>query len=54
MKRELALMVGAGILKQQYPYEQVVDPTFAKNAMQTIKQSVVAIGSGEKAYRTRT
>jgi NitT/TauT family transport system substrate-binding protein len=38
MKRELALMVGAGILKQQYPYEQVVDPTFAKNAMQTIKQ----------------
>ena len=38
MKQMLSLMVEGGILKKQFPYEQIVNPTFAKKAMQTIKQ----------------
>jgi NitT/TauT family transport system substrate-binding protein len=37
MKRELSLMVDAGIIKKQYPYTDVVNPVFAQKAMQTIK-----------------
>jgi NitT/TauT family transport system substrate-binding protein len=38
MDRMMALMVDGGILKQRFPYNQVVDPSFAQKAMQTIKR----------------
>ncbi len=38
MDKMLGLMVDGGILKQRFPYEQVVDPRFAEKAMQTIKR----------------
>jgi NitT/TauT family transport system substrate-binding protein len=38
MDRTMALMVDGGILKQRFPYNQVVDPSFAQKAMQTIKR----------------
>jgi NitT/TauT family transport system substrate-binding protein len=38
MDRMMALMVDGGILKHRFPYNQVVDPSFAQKAMQTIKR----------------
>ncbi len=38
MDRMMALMVDGGILKQRFPYNQVVDARFAQKAMQTIKR----------------
>jgi NitT/TauT family transport system substrate-binding protein len=38
MDRMMALMVDGGILKQRFPYNQVVDPSFAQKAIQTIKR----------------
>jgi hypothetical protein len=34
----MRLMVDGGILKQRFPYSQIVDPRFAQKAMQTIKR----------------
>jgi NitT/TauT family transport system substrate-binding protein len=36
MEKMLALMVEGGVLKQTVPYAQIVDPTFAQKAAQTI------------------
>jgi NitT/TauT family transport system substrate-binding protein len=38
MDQMMGLMVDGGILKQRFPYNQVVNPTFAEKAIQTIKQ----------------
>lgn len=38
MEQMLALMVDGGILKRKFPYGQLVNPTFAQKALQTIKQ----------------
>jgi len=38
MARMTGMMVEAGVLKAQAPYEKVVNPTFARQALQTIKQ----------------
>jgi NitT/TauT family transport system substrate-binding protein len=38
MDRMMALMVDGGILKQRFPYTQIVDPSFAQKAIQTIKR----------------
>lgn len=38
MERMIGLMVEGGILKQKFPYNQLVNPTFAQKAIQTIKQ----------------
>ena len=32
------LMVEGGIVKQKVPYAQIVNPTFAEKAIQTIKR----------------
>jgi hypothetical protein len=34
----MGLMVDGGILKQRFPYTQLVDPSFAQKAIQTIKR----------------
>jgi hypothetical protein len=31
-------MVDAGVLKQRFPYDQIVNPSFAQKAIQTIKR----------------
>ena len=31
-------MVESGIVKQKVPYDQIVNPTFAQKALQTIKR----------------
>ncbi len=38
MRQMLDLMIEGGILKQQFPYEQIVNPRFAEKAIQTIKR----------------
>jgi NitT/TauT family transport system substrate-binding protein len=38
MKQMIDLMVDGGILKSQFPYEQIVNPTFAQKAIQSIKR----------------
>jgi NitT/TauT family transport system substrate-binding protein len=38
MERMIGLMVEGGILKQKFPYSQLVNPTFSQKAVQTIKQ----------------
>lgn len=38
MNQMVDLMVGGGILKQRVPYNQIVNPTFAQKAVQTIKR----------------
>ena len=38
MDQMVALMVDGGILKQRVPYDQIVNPTFAQKAMQSIKR----------------
>jgi NitT/TauT family transport system substrate-binding protein len=38
MRQMLDLMIEGGILKQQFPYEQIVNPKFAEKAIQTIKR----------------
>jgi len=38
MDEMMRLMVDGGILKQRFPYSQIVDPRFAQKAMQTIKR----------------
>jgi hypothetical protein len=34
----MGLMVDAGVLKQRFPYDQIVNPSFAQKAIQTIKR----------------
>lgn len=38
IKRMIDLMVDGGVVKNQVAYEQIVNPTFAQKAMQTIKR----------------
>jgi len=38
MKQMVDLMLEGGILKKQFPYEQIVNPTFAQKAIQTVKR----------------
>ena len=38
MDQMMRLMVDGGILKQRFPYNQIVDPSFAQKAIQTIKR----------------
>lgn len=38
MKRMIDLMVDGGVVKNQVPYEQIANPTFAQKAMQSIKR----------------
>jgi NitT/TauT family transport system substrate-binding protein len=38
MDQMMGLMVDGGILKQRFPYTQLVDPSFAQKAIQTIKR----------------
>ncbi len=38
MNRMMGLMVDGGILKQRFPYDQIVNPSFAQKAIQTIKR----------------
>jgi NitT/TauT family transport system substrate-binding protein len=38
MDRMMGLMVDGGILKERFPYNQIVDPSFAQKAIQTIKR----------------
>ena len=38
MDQMMGLMVDGGILKQSFPYTQLVDPSFAQKAIQTIKR----------------
>ncbi len=38
MDEMMRLMVDGGILKQRFPYDQIVAPRFAQKAMQTIKR----------------
>jgi hypothetical protein len=38
MDEMMRLMVDGGILKQRFPYDQIVAPQFAQKAMQTIKR----------------
>ena len=38
MDQMMGLMVDAGVLKQRFPYDQVVNPSFAQKAIQTIKR----------------
>jgi NitT/TauT family transport system substrate-binding protein len=38
MKRMIDLMVDGGVVKNQVPYEQITNPTFAQKAMQSIKR----------------
>jgi NitT/TauT family transport system substrate-binding protein len=38
MRQMLDLMIEGGILKQQFPYEQIVNPRFAEKAIQIIKR----------------
>jgi NitT/TauT family transport system substrate-binding protein len=38
MDQMMGLMVDAGVLKQRFPYDQIVNPSFAQKAIQTIKR----------------
>ena len=38
MEQMMALMVDAGVLKQRFPYAQIVNASFAQKAIQTIKR----------------
>jgi NitT/TauT family transport system substrate-binding protein len=38
MEQMMALMVDAGVLKQRFPYSQIVNASFAQKAIQTIKR----------------
>jgi hypothetical protein len=38
MDQMVGLMVDGGILKQPVPYDQIVNPTFAQKAIQSIKR----------------
>ena len=38
MDQMMRLMVDGGILKERFPYNQIVDPRFAEKAILTIKR----------------
>jgi NitT/TauT family transport system substrate-binding protein len=38
MEQMMSLMVDAGVLKQRFPYSQIVNASFAQKAIQTIKR----------------